>query len=171
MRTSELSGTLQDLARRGRWCISESTLRTFLPEPVNTFRVAMTRHVRTKAITRVAPGLYLNPFAPPPAWALERLAAHLRPDDSFYVSLESALHEHGWISQIPNRLTLMTSGRSYTCTTPLGVIEFVHTARAPNVWRSRTEFIPARGIHVASPELALEDLRHVGRNLDLVEPG
>jgi hypothetical protein len=130
----------------------------------------MTRHVRAKAIARIAPGLYLNPFAPPPAWALERLAAHLRPDDYYYLSLESALHEHGRISQVPNRLTLMASGRSYTYSTPLGVIEFVHTARSPNVWRSRTEFIAARGVHVASPDLALDDLRRVGRNLDLVEP-
>ncbi len=44
---------------------------------------------------------------------------------------------HGRISQVPNRLTLMASGRSYTYTTPLGVIEFVHTARSPNVWRAR----------------------------------
>ncbi|MDO8835030.1 MAG: hypothetical protein Q7V01_05515, partial [Vicinamibacterales bacterium] len=98
------------------------------------------------------------------------LAAHLRPDDYYYLSLESALHEHGRISQIPNRLTLMTSGRSYTYSTPLGVIEFVHTARPPRAWRSRTELITSRNIHVASPELALADLKRVGRNLDLVEP-
>jgi len=169
MRTSALNAVLKDLAKRGRWSVSESTLRTFLPEPVNTFRVAMARHVRTNAIARVTPGLYLNPFATPPAWALERLAAHLRPNDAYYLSLEAALHEHGLISQAPNRLTVLTSGRSYTYSTPLGVIEFVHTDRPPGVWRPRTTFSPARGIHVASRDLALEDLRRVRRNLDLVE--
>lgn len=170
MRRPVLQQTLRHLAQRGRWCVSEATLRTFHPEPTNTFRTAMARHVRERAIDRVAPGLYLNPYAPPPAWALERLATHLRPNDSLYVSLESALHEHGWISQVPSRLTIMTSGRTYEYTTALGTIEFVHTARAPSQWRHRAAFVPDRRIHVASPELALEDLRRVGRNLDLVDP-
>lgn len=169
MRTSALNASLRDLGRRGRWCLSEATLRTFLPEPANTFRVAMSRHVRQNVLDRVAPGLYLNPFAKPPAWALERLATHLRPADHMYVSLESALHEHGLISQVPSRLTVMTSGRSYTYNTSLGTIEFVHTESKPARWRDRTTYMPERCIHVASAKLALEDLRRVGRNLDLVE--
>lgn len=169
MRTSALQSTLKALARHERWCTSESTLRAFHAEPLNTFRVAMKRHVRAGWIVRLAPGLYLNPLAPKPPWALEKLAAHLRPQDFYYVSLESALNEHGQMSQIPSRLTLMTSGRSYTHNTPLGTIEFVHTDRAPATWRSRTTFIAERGIHVASAQLALDDLRRVGRNLDLVE--
>ena len=169
MRTADLLTALQGLATRGRWCVSESTLRTFLPGSPNTFRVAMTRHLGRRAIIRVAPGLYLNPFSQRPDWALERLAAHLRPNDYYYLSLESALYEHGRISQVPNRLTLMTSGRTYTHTTPLGVIEFVHTARPPRAWRPRTTLAQDRGMHVASAELAREDLGHVGRNLDLVE--
>lgn len=170
MKITVLQQTLRELGRQGRWCVSEPTLRTFLPESANTFRAAMTRHVRDRLVDRVAPGLYLNPYAKPPAWALERLATHLRPDDVLYVSLESALHEHGWISQVPSRLTIMTSGRSYLYTTPLGAIEFVHTARSPSNWRPRVTFAPERRIHVASPGLALEDLRRVGRNLDLVDP-
>lgn len=168
MRRSELQHTLRTLGQRGRWCVSEATLRQFVPESANTFRTSMTRHVRARAIDRVAPGLYLNPFAPPPAWALERLASHLRPLDAFYLSLESALHEHGRISQVPSRLTLMTSGRSYEYATPLGTIEFVHTAVPAARWRPRTTFMPDRKLHVASAELALEDLRKVGRNMDLV---
>lgn len=168
MKGHALHQTLRDLGRRGQWCLSESTLRTFLPESANTFRSAMTRHVRDRLIERVAPGLYLNPYVPPPAWALERLASRLRPQDALYVSLESALHEHGRISQVPSRLTLMTGGRSYLYDTPLGVIEFVHTEVPSTRWRSRTAFVPERRIHVASADLALEDLRKVGRNLDLV---
>lgn len=168
MRRSELQQTLRTLGQRGRWCVSEATLRQFVPESTNTFRTSMTRHVRERAIDRVAPGLYLNPFAPPPAWAQARLASHLRPNDAFYLSLESALHEHGRISQVPSRLTLMTSGRSYVYDTPLGIIEFVHTAVPPARWRPRTVFLPDRKLHVANAELGLEDLRKVGRNLDLV---
>lgn len=168
MRIMPLNQTLKALGKRGHWCVSEATLRAFHPEPANTFRIAMSRHVREKAVERVAPGLYLNPYTTPPAWALERLASRLRPQDAMYVSLESALHEHGRISQVPSRLTLMTSGRSYLHETPLGSIEFVHTAVSPARWRPRTVFVPSRKVHVASAELALEDLRKVGRNLDLV---
>ncbi|MDQ1090681.1 putative transcriptional regulator of viral defense system [Xanthomonas sacchari] len=148
--------------------MSEATLRAFHPESANTFRTAMSRHVREQVVERLAPGLFLNPYAAPPAWALERLASRLRPQDAMYVSLESALHEHGLISQVPSRLTLMTSGRSYLHETSLGTIEFVHTAVPPARWRSRTMFMPSRKVHVASAALALEDLRKVGRNLDLV---
>lgn len=168
MRSKELQQTLRALGQRGRWCVSEATLRQFMPESTNTFRVSMTRHARARIIDRIAPGLYLNPFAPAPPWALERLASHLRPGDACYLSLESALHEHGRISQVPSRLTVMTSGRSYVHATPLGTIEFVHTAVSPARWRPRTVFQQERKLHVASAELALEDLRKVGRNLDLV---
>lgn len=170
MRTAALAATLRILAHKGAWCVSEATLHRFHPEPLNTLRKAMVRHARAGTVSRLAPGLYRNPLAQLPAWPLERLAAHLRPSDSYYVSLESALHEHGCVSQVPSRLTLMTSGRSYLHNTPLGTIEFVHTDRSPAVWRSRTVFVPERRIHVAEATLALEDLRRVGRNLDLVEP-
>ena len=168
MRIAALNQTLKALARPGHWCLSESTLRAHHPEPANTFRIAMSRHVREGVLDRVAPGLYLNPYAPPPAWALERLASRLRPNEALYVSLESALHEHGRISQIPSRLTVMTTGRSYLHETPLGAIEFVHTAVAPERWRPRTVFVPERKIHLATAKLAIEDLRKVGRNLDLL---
>ncbi len=169
MRTGLLNATLRQLAEAQRWCVSENTLRIYLPEPENTFRVAMSRHARSGLLQRVAPGLYLNPYAPRPSWALERLAARLRPDDFFYVSLESALHEYGAISQMPSRLTLMTSGRSHTYETPLGVIEFVHTKRPPRVWRPRAVFDAQRSVHVANEGLAREDLQHVRRNLDLLD--
>ena len=58
--------------------MNESTLRLLLPESVNTFRIAMTRHVRTGALLRIAPGLYLNPFCPRPPRVLERLALRRR---------------------------------------------------------------------------------------------
>ena len=166
MRSDVLNQTLRALG--SHWCVSEATLRTWHPESANTFRTAMTRHVRQRLIDRVAPGLYLNPYAPLPAWPLDRLASRLRPRDAMYVSLECALHEHGWISQIPSRLTVMTSGRSYVHDTALGTIEFVHTSVPPARWRSRTVYVPERKVHVANAELALEDLRKVGRNLVLV---
>lgn len=170
MRLAELHQALQKLGRRHRWCLTEASLRAFFPdESENTFRTAMSRHVRQGVLQRLSPGLYLNPYATPPANAAELLASYLRPDDFFYLSLESALHEFGWISQVPFVATFMTTGSSHTFRTEVGTIEFVHTSRPIEVWRSRTRFDPKRRIYVASKELAFEDLTNVGRNLDLVE--
>ncbi len=169
MKASALHHELQSLGRRQRWCVSDATLRGLFPEPRNTFYTALSRQVRQGTLRRVTPGLYLNPYARPPASAAESLAGYLRPDDFAYLSLESALHEHGWLSQVPNRLTFMTTGASWVYATPVGVIEFTHTQRDMTTWRSRVAFDRDRKLYVASPELALEDLKNVGRNLDLVE--
>ena len=170
MNTQDLHKVFQALARRQRWCVSDTTLRGFFPaESRNTFYTALSRQVRKGALQRIAPGLYLNPFAQPPADAAERLVDHLRPDDFVYLSLESALHEHGRISQVPNRLTFMTTGTSRTWVTPVGTLEFTHTKQNPALWRPRTILDPVRRIRIATPELAIEDLKHVGRNLDLIE--
>ncbi|MGH8156577.1 MAG: type IV toxin-antitoxin system AbiEi family antitoxin [Rhodanobacter sp.] len=169
MKATDLHHHLQSLGRRHRWCVSDATLRCLFPEPRNTFYTALSRQVRQGTLKRITPGLYLNPYARPPASAAETLAGYLRPDDFAYLSLESALHEHGWMSQVPNRLTFMTTGASYVYTTPVGVIEFTHTARDMATWRSRITFDRDRMLYVAAPELALEDLKNVGRNLDLVD--
>lgn len=135
----------------------------------NTFYTALSRHVKRGVMKRLSPGIYLNPYAPPPAMAAELLAGYLRPDDYAYLSRESALHEHGWMSRVPNRLTFMTTGPSWTYMTLVGVIEFVHSQRDVATRRGRATFDRDRRIYVASPQLALEDLTRVGRNLDLVD--
>jgi hypothetical protein len=165
-----LNKTLQNLAKRRRWCVSDATLRAFFPgESRNTFNTAMSRHVRASVLQRASPGLFLNPYSPPPPYALEMLAGYLRPNDSFYLSLEAALHEHGLLSQIPNRLTFMTSGFTYTYMTALGVLEFVHTNTDPDTWRQQATYDDARKFHVASPQLALDDLKQLDRNIDLID--
>lgn len=170
MSTANLNKAFRALAKQGGWAVSEATLRLALGQSVNTFRVLMSRYTKAGEVQRLGQGIYRNPYLQPPSWALERLAARLRPDDSFYVSLESALHEYGRISQIPTRLTLMTTGTSRTFETPLGVIEFTHSKRDIHAMRDRMTFLPDRSIHFASEELALEDLHHTGRNTGLVLP-
>ena len=60
---------------------------------------------------------------------LENVAKAMRRGEYNYVSLESALSEYGVISQIPMRLTVMTTGRKGEVNTPFGTIEFTHTSR------------------------------------------
>lgn len=132
--------------------------------------MGLARHQRAGIIERVARGLYVNPRArclPPDV--LSSLVSFLKPWDFSYVSLESALSEAGWISQIPSRLTLMTTGRSQTFETPYGTIEFVHTAQKLDRMPEDIYFDRTRELYVAAPERAYRDLKRTGRNLDLVE--
>lgn len=159
------------LAAAGVWCIPESTLIGFAGYPDKaSFRVAMTRHARAGVIERIAPKLYANPFLRPPAVGLFRLTNFLRPTDLCYLSCESVLSEHGWISQLPFCLTFVTTGRSYRYSTLLGDIDFVHTEEDPGSWHGHITRNEDRQIWEATPHKALADLQRYKRNLDLVLP-
>jgi hypothetical protein len=169
MKLNALIAVLKHLGGHGRWAVADHTLRLFFKdEDRNTFNTAISRHVRSGILSRVSPGLYLNPYADRPTYALEHLSSLLRPYDIFYLSLESVLHDSGYISQIPSRLTFMTTGSSYTYNTPIGTIEFIHTRRPVDAWLPQTIRDEDRGLRVATPALALEDLRRVGRSQDLI---
>lgn len=157
------------LADAGAWCIPESTLSACAGYPDKLYlRVALTRHVNAGLIERLGPKLYSNPFLKAPSSALFRLTNFLRPADSFYLSCESILSEHGWISQLPFCLTFVTTGRSYRYSTLLGDIDFVHTEEDPDCWVGHLQRNEDRQVWEASPEKALTDLRRYKRNLDLV---
>ncbi|MBX8497782.1 hypothetical protein [Pseudomonas cichorii] len=166
-----LMESCRTLAAAGVWCIPESTLIGFAGYPTRDyFRVPMARHVRAGIVEKIAPTLYSNPFLGPPAAGLFRLTNFLRPLDSFYLSCESVLSEHGWISQLPFCLTFVTTGRSYRYSTPLGDIDFVHTEEDPGSWHGHITRNEDRQVWEASPEKALADLQRYKRNLDLVLP-
>lgn len=136
----------------------------------NYLRVALARHVKAGVIERLGPKLYANPFIKPPASALFRLTNFLRPSDDFYLSCESVLSEHGWISQLPFCLTFVTTGRTYRYSTMLGDIDFVHTEEDPRTWSGQIQRNQERQVWEATPEKALVDLQRYKRNLDLVLP-
>lgn len=171
MRASALQTAIDRWDRRGIWAFSNATLELIFREQLGTARNALTAHTRSGLLVRVARGLYVNPRARSlPGDVLSALVPHIRPWESNYVSLESALSEAGWISQIPSRLTVMTTGRTQTFDTPWGVIEFVHTARRGKDLCDGVVFDDRRRIHLATPQRAWRDLKRVGRNLDLVVP-
>lgn len=121
-------------------------------------------------LKRLGPKLYANPFLRPPSSGLFRLTNFLRPTDDFYLSCESILSEHGWISQLPFCLTFVTTGRSYRYSTLLGDIDFVHTEEDSSTWRGQLQRNDERQIWEATPEKAFADLKRYRRNLDLVLP-
>ena len=168
MERTKLLQTLHQLAQIGVWAISGVALGRLLQDSPSNRSVSLARAVRNGDIERLAGGLYRNALAELPPNHLELLANWLRPMDWFYLSLESALHETGVILQIPNRLTFVTTGRSYTYRTPVGIIEFTHTERPLEVWWEHVEPDWHRGIRIANSELAIQDLRRARRNVNLI---
>ncbi len=156
--------------RAGRGVFTTADLHRILPE-------ATPRRVRTLVqhgcLWHPARGLYVNPQARclRRGYLLEELAAVLRRDHTTYLSLESVLCEYGAISQLmPDRITVMTTGAGGTRRTTHGVIEFTHTARPRAQLAAGLLTDPRRPLPLARLDVALRDLRQVGRNVGMVDP-
>jgi hypothetical protein len=168
MKNSDLIHLLHQLATQGIWALSGRALCRLMQVPPANRSVSLARSSRDGFILRLAGGFYRNTLASLPHNHLEILANWLRPNDWFYLSQESALHEAGYLPQVPNRLTFVTTGRSYVYHTPLGILEFTHTERSPDQWWNQLTLDWRRGLRIAEPILALADLQRSKRNMDLV---
>lgn len=170
----QLAEVLAEVAGPERAIFATADLRSALPQLSDAaFTVLLSRAVSGGLLERICRGIYLYPRAGlEPGLVLAQAAARLRAGHLLYLSLESALSEHGLISQIPlDRLTLMTSGRRGIIDCGRwGSMEFTHTMRTPTECRGRLAYDPARHLWIADPVLAWADLKRVGRNLDLVDP-
>ncbi len=71
-----------------------------------------------------------------------------------YISLQSALYQHGMISQIPQRIYAVSTTRSRTINTPAGFISLHHVCPA---FCAGFDIMPASGLAMATPEKALID--------------
>ncbi len=171
MNRRELDNFLRYLDKNGHWIFTIQMAGVYFKESENTLRHSLARHVHNEVIIRLAKGVYANFYARsrPVGYVLEDMVKHLRPNHFSYVSLESRLSEEGVISQVPSRLTVMTTGKSRLFETALGAIEFTHTTRNADMLYSRTRYDAQRRIFLASPTLAYEDLKNAGRNLELVD--
>lgn len=114
----------------------------------------LTKIEKGKDIIRVTRGLWMrgnaldiHPFS---------LSPYLLGNENGYISLLTALHYHGLLSQIPARIQIVTTGHSRILKTPMGVYEFFQLKpgfmKNGVIW-SETDF-PYR---MASPEKALLD--------------
>lgn len=169
MRLIELIGALDRWDRSGIWAFSSNTLAMIFPESDRTRLKALSDHANAGVIAHISRGLYINPRAKSlPADLLAALVPFLRPWSFNYLSLESALSEAGYISQIPSRLTIMTTGRRQTFETSFGTIEFVHTEQSTESLKHQVKWDSRRRLAIATPDRARADLKRVGRNLDLL---
>ena len=143
--------------------------KIFREHDTNALNAGLNRLVRNQVLQRAVNGVYVNALSPNQGSdTLEHIARAMRRGHHSYVSLESALSEYGVISQIPMRLTVMTTGRRGEYSTPFGVIEFTHTARSVlDVIDGTVD--AGRPLRLATRHTAYRDLKRVGRNLDLVD--
>lgn len=174
MRQIDLIQSLDAWDQKGRRVFTIGDLRKIFPdEKSSTFETRLRQIISqsNSPLARPVRGIYVNRFSRMPATnLLEEVARAMRRGHKSYISLESALSEHGMISQIPvGRLTVMTTGRGGTFDTCYGTIEFTHTYRPASQFIDRI-VDTGRPLGIASIDLALEDAKNVKRNLSLIIP-
>lgn len=154
----------------GLWAFKLNAIKMYFKnEDERSLRVALNRHTKNGIITQCSRGVYANPRGKRPLYYLEYLAGILRDNSTFYLSLETLLSEYGLISQIPNRLTFISQGRSQTFKTPYGIIEFVHSSRNANDFLKNCTFDKERRVYVANEQRAIDDIYRHNRSIDLYE--
>ncbi len=163
---------LFDLLKTGKVIFTQSELSLLLDNRSDqALRTTLSRYVRKGVLRRLASGIYLNPRTEiSSADILYTVAGLLRGNTLWYISLESALSEHGMISQIPmSTITCMTTGRSgrFQIDT-YGIIEFIHTKKHKDTLLPHLVYDTKRNCYIADAILAAKDLKAVGRNLDLL---
>lgn len=172
MKRLELIQFMEECEMKGVVFFPLALLRhRFANEDDEAFKKSLGRHVSDKLIDRPARGLYASPRAglgSTCAWS--QFIQTLRPLDAFYLSLETRLAEVGAISQQPQLVTLVTSGPAGSHDTPYGRIELVHSTSIPTMASGDVAPDEARGVFVASPRRAYEDMLRLNRStVDLVD--
>lgn len=170
MKQSELLKMLNFFENLGMWAFKLYHIKMFfINENEKCLQVALNRHCKNGIIAQCSKGVYMNPRTKKPPFYLEALAGILRDNATFYLSLESRLSEEGLISQIPNRLTFISQGRSQIFKTPCGLIEFVHSQKKAKDFLKSCFFDKDRKIYIASQEQAIKDIYKHNRSVDLYE--
>jgi hypothetical protein len=120
------------------------------------------RWVRSGKLLKLRRGLYAVPAPhrtrpPDPFEVSNRL---VRPS---FVSMESALHFHEVIPDVPFGVTAVTTGRTGTHDTTLGTYVYHHVGPFRFWGFDEREIAPGRRAYVATPERALLDLLYARR--------
>jgi len=171
MKKIDLIQGLAALDRQGVCVLAKKDIEKMFPhEGEKALEKSLQRMVEDRLLVRAVKGVYVNPAAASKnSRVIENIAKVLRSGCMSYVSLESMLSEYGVISQIPvSRITIMTTGAKGTYDTPYGTIEFTHTKRPIADIVARTLPVEGRPLRIARKKTAIQDLRRVGRNTDML---
>lgn len=173
MRAKQLMKVLQDLDQRGVWAFPAGQLRLFFRDiTLGSFQKSLSLHAADGTLLRaLCRGVYYNPNARClPGNTLTAAIPYIRPWGFHYVSLETVLGGTEYLSQLPGRLTVVSTMRPALISTPLGDIEFVRTSiRAPALFEGLT-LDPGTGVWHANAKRALADFRRAKRAHDLLLP-
>ncbi|MDR2080676.1 MAG: hypothetical protein LBP54_02160 [Campylobacteraceae bacterium] len=171
MTRTELLKMLDYLDNKDVWCFDVNMFNLFFPDENKQVRnVSLKRHTKSGIIINVCRGFYANPRArSKPNFALPKLAHILRAREVFYLSYEAALSDYGIISQMPNRLTFATTGRSGEYDTPYGILEFTHSSRNPATFLENCIYDEDYGLYYANPRKAVRDALRANRNIGLID--
>jgi len=163
MTLKELIRFLDELDRQGIWLMrNRHFLLKFKEEKEATISRELSRFLKDGIIVHIAKDLYANPRArsmPEGDHRLISIAKMLRPYDQFYVSLDRRANELGLITQVPNRITFVTDGLSYTYHTPYGIIEFVHQNIKDLRRELDVEYDEVFGVYVANEKRVVDDAK------------
>ena len=162
---------LREWDKQGKYVFLKHDFTKLFPDDnPKALSEGLNRLVKANLLQRACRNVYVNTEAKSfDSSTIERIAKSLRRGEYNYVSLESMLSEYGIISQIPiDRLTVMTTGRKGTYTTPYGTIEFTHTKRSQENIINNTIVSGERPLRIATKKTAWRDLKRVGRNINLV---
>lgn len=142
---------------------STAELANYLGINKSTLKVILSRLIKQKKLLRIIRGYYCLPQRNPD---VEQLAVEFYYPS--YISLEYALAIYGIISQVPSRLTLVTSKRGAVYSAMGSIIEFTHIG--PALFFG---YDIKKQTQIARPEKALlDELYLIGlkkRRLDLGE--
>jgi len=142
---------LQKLGKEREKILSPRTLQSASGLSRAATLKAVQRLSRNGYLIKLYKNTYANKFSPP---SLEETAMFY--GKPCYISFESALEDHGVISQAPQVLTCATTRKLKNLKTPLGEIVFHHLR--PGLFNN---FENDRGILRAGPEKALLDYLYV----------
>lgn len=172
MKKSDLEDKLQQLQKYTKHSlVTTAQFRMLFPDyPDNALKVRLHQLVKSGFFEKVCRGVWSFPKSHYDSTTDLRYLPHLlRQTHINYISLESVLSQHSIISQqMFNYLTVMTTGRTGKFETPLGTLELIHTKREP--LHLLTDTFPVLNVPIreATIERAYQDLKNVGRNIDLV---
>lgn len=171
MNRIEMIESIRSMDRLGLYVFTWGDFAKLFPgESDKSLKKSLARMVSAGLVVRACKGIYVNPTAiSRSSWIAEDIALALRRGCFSYVSLESALSEYGLISQMPMRLTVMTTGRCGTYKTPYGTIEFTHTHRSVPDVIDRSMAVQGRPLRLARKRAAVQDLVRVGRNVNMLD--
>ena len=171
MKASQALNVLGEFERKQVSLFTKRDLALVFNETNDTLDSTVKRLSKSGLLLKISKGLYANRRAiNQDGNALYRIAAYLRAGEINYLSCESVLCNLSIISQqMLDRITVMTTGRTGTFSTPLGIVEFTHTKRSPMSIIKDTYKPNDFPIRMADKHVAVRDLKRIGRNVNMID--